>query len=106
MFLGSRARPVRTTDNLTAIADCLDNVGFSTFHNPIGLHGLLTGIALLLTYHFKSPDISVGTATGYGWWARIRFTIRAINISLLHSVEATVSTAGSFREVREAGASR
>jgi hypothetical protein len=23
------------------LTDCLDNVGSSTFHNPIGLHGLL-----------------------------------------------------------------
>jgi hypothetical protein len=45
MFLGSRARPVRRVDNLTAIckADCLDSVGSSTSHNPIGLHGLLWG---------------------------------------------------------------
>jgi hypothetical protein len=28
-------------------ADCLDNVGSLTSHNPIGLHGLLQGIALL-----------------------------------------------------------
>jgi hypothetical protein len=27
-------------------ADCLDNVRSSTSHNPIGLHGLITGIAL------------------------------------------------------------
>jgi hypothetical protein len=40
-FLGSRARPVRRTDNLAAI--CLDNVGSSTSHNPTGLQGLLRG---------------------------------------------------------------
>jgi hypothetical protein len=28
-------------------ADCLDNVGFSTSNNPIGLHGMLTGKASL-----------------------------------------------------------
>jgi hypothetical protein len=31
-------------------ADCLDNVGSLTSHNPIGLHGLLTGIALLFFF--------------------------------------------------------
>jgi hypothetical protein len=31
-------------DNLTDSADCLDNVGSLTSHDPIGLHGL-TGIA-------------------------------------------------------------
>jgi hypothetical protein len=51
MFLGSRARPVRMTDNLTTIwADCLDNVGSLTSNNPIGLHGLLRGIAILYFY--------------------------------------------------------
>jgi hypothetical protein len=35
-------QPVRGADNLTTIsADCLDNVGSLTSHNPIGLHGLL-----------------------------------------------------------------
>jgi hypothetical protein len=45
MFMGSRARPVREVDNLNAIcgADCLDNVGFLTSHNPIGLYDLLQG---------------------------------------------------------------
>jgi hypothetical protein len=41
VFLGSRARPVRGADNLTA--NCVANVGSSTSHKPIGLHGLLQG---------------------------------------------------------------
>jgi hypothetical protein len=42
MFLRSRARPVRKADNLSLLrADCLDNVGSLTSHNPLGLHGLL-----------------------------------------------------------------
>jgi hypothetical protein len=36
MFLGSKVRPV-------CGADCLDNVGSLTSHNPIGLRGLLQG---------------------------------------------------------------
>jgi hypothetical protein len=39
-------QPVPKADNLTGIyiwADCLENVGASTSHNPIGLHGLLQG---------------------------------------------------------------
>jgi hypothetical protein len=44
VFLGSKVRQVRKADNLTTIwADCLDNVGSLTSHNPIGLHGLLWG---------------------------------------------------------------
>jgi hypothetical protein len=35
----------RKADNLTTICepDCLENVGASTSHNPMGLHGLLQG---------------------------------------------------------------
>jgi hypothetical protein len=36
---------VRKSDNLTAAYEPI--VGFSTSHNPIGFHDLLTGIALL-----------------------------------------------------------
>jgi hypothetical protein len=44
MFWGSKVQRVRRADNLTAIlADCLDNVGALTSHNPIGLQGLLQG---------------------------------------------------------------
>jgi hypothetical protein len=43
MFLWSKVRRVRRTENLTAICDCLDNVGSLTSHNPIGLHSLLRG---------------------------------------------------------------
>jgi hypothetical protein len=42
MFLGSRARPVRKANNLTAICE-LDSVGSLTSYNPIGLHSLLRG---------------------------------------------------------------
>jgi hypothetical protein len=39
IFLGiMHSRSVRLTRD-----DCLDNVGSSTSHNPIGLHGLLRG---------------------------------------------------------------
>jgi hypothetical protein len=43
MFLGSRARPVRTADNLTAICKPTVSVGFLTFHNPTGLYFMLWG---------------------------------------------------------------
>jgi hypothetical protein len=39
MFLANKAWPARKIDNLTA--DCLENVGFATSHNPKGLHGQL-----------------------------------------------------------------
>jgi hypothetical protein len=41
MFLPSKVRSVRKADNLAA--ECLDNVGSLTSHNPTGLHGLLRG---------------------------------------------------------------
>jgi hypothetical protein len=56
MFLASRARPVHKANNLADI--CLDNVGFSTSHIPIGLQGLLRGqlnfISLKQGYEIKS----------------------------------------------------
>jgi hypothetical protein len=40
--MGSKVRPVRGADKLTAIsADCLDTVGSLTSRNSIGLQGLL-----------------------------------------------------------------
>jgi hypothetical protein len=53
MFLGSYVWLVRRADNLTAIADCLDNVGSLTSHNPIGLQGLLWGWLFLLLHTNK-----------------------------------------------------
>jgi hypothetical protein len=39
-----KGRPARQANNLTAMwADCPENVGASTSHNPMGLHGLLQG---------------------------------------------------------------
>jgi hypothetical protein len=51
---GGKGRLVRKTDNLTAICEptVLDNVGASMSHNPMGLHGLLTEIALPFEYKF------------------------------------------------------
>jgi hypothetical protein len=40
---GGKERPAREADNLTAICEPIDNVGASTSHNPMGLHGLLHG---------------------------------------------------------------
>jgi hypothetical protein len=49
-FQWDKARPARKAwkPNRHLWADCLDNVGSSTAHNPMGLHGLLKGIALIL----------------------------------------------------------
>jgi hypothetical protein len=41
-FLGCKGRPARKAD-FTTICDWLENVGSSTSHNPMGLHGLLQG---------------------------------------------------------------
>jgi hypothetical protein len=42
---GGEARPVRKTDNLTAICEPIvyKNVGASTSHSPMGLHSPLQG---------------------------------------------------------------
>jgi hypothetical protein len=42
---GGKGRPARKVDNLTAICEPMsrENVGTSTSHNPMGLHGLLQG---------------------------------------------------------------
>jgi hypothetical protein len=42
---GSKGRPERKADNLTAVCDPIvkKNVGASTSHNPMGLHDLLQG---------------------------------------------------------------
>jgi hypothetical protein len=42
---GGKGRPARKADNLTAIYEpiCLEIVGVSTSHNPMGLYGLLQG---------------------------------------------------------------
>jgi hypothetical protein len=50
MFLGSKAWPVRRTDE-GLWAHCPDNVGSSISHNPICLHGLLPYFCLLQTSH-------------------------------------------------------
>jgi hypothetical protein len=49
---GSKGRPAREADNLLRdlCADCLENVGASTSHNPMGLHGLLQGQLYLFTF--------------------------------------------------------
>jgi hypothetical protein len=46
IFLGVKVRQARKADNLTAICkpiDCLENMGASTCHNPMGHHSLLQG---------------------------------------------------------------
>jgi hypothetical protein len=42
---GGKRRPARKADNLTPLlsAECLENVGASTSHNSMSLHGLLQG---------------------------------------------------------------
>jgi hypothetical protein len=57
MLLGSRSRPVRRADNLTAIwADCLDNVGFLT-SQPYRPPWPVTGIATFLLFYLLNSHI-------------------------------------------------
>jgi hypothetical protein len=44
---GGKGRPALKADH-HLLADCLENVGASIPHNPIGLHGLLQGYLLHL----------------------------------------------------------
>jgi hypothetical protein len=47
---GGKGRPGREADNLTAVCEpILENVGASTFHYIMGLHGLLQGQLYLFT---------------------------------------------------------
>jgi hypothetical protein len=42
LFLGHKERPEHKAHNFIAIffANCLENIGASTSHNPMGIHGL------------------------------------------------------------------
>jgi hypothetical protein len=53
---GGKERPAPKADNLTAICEPIisKNVRAWTFQNPMGLHGLLTGIALTFLLNFFS----------------------------------------------------
>jgi hypothetical protein len=66
---GSKVRWVRRADNLTAICDpiVLDNVGFLTSHNPIGLQGLLQGQLYFLLYDLYNKEClnSLGNSQTY-----------------------------------------
>jgi hypothetical protein len=52
---GGKGRPTHKAANRIAnlLADCLENVGASTSHNSMGLHGLLQGYRYLL-YNFST----------------------------------------------------
>jgi hypothetical protein len=54
-------RPERNADDLTTMcADCLDNVGSLTSHNPIGLHGLLRGYLYFMEPECASCEVRTG----------------------------------------------
>jgi hypothetical protein len=61
MSMGSRVRPVREADKLTAFCEPfgLDNVGFLKFHNPIGFKGISRGCFFSLFYKTEpySPEL-------------------------------------------------
>jgi hypothetical protein len=50
---GGKGQPAGKADNLTAICEpiVLENVGASTSHNPLGLHGLLQGQFYIFSLH-------------------------------------------------------
>jgi hypothetical protein len=73
IFLGVKGgRSVRLTTHRHLWADCLENVGASTSHNPIGFHGLLQGWLYLF---FILSDISIQ-----------RWITSAVHITLLNNV--------------------
>jgi hypothetical protein len=115
VFRGSRARPARIAHNLTAT--CLHNVGSSTSHNPIGLHGPVSGIALqvrvvcLLTT--QNPAVylqlkrlsefhgsGVAIAGGGGGWLAVRdLGSPCLVAAILHHCHLPPRNAGSHFHV-------
>jgi hypothetical protein len=68
-FSGGKWRPARKADNLTVICElqCTENVGASTSHNPLGLHGLLHGylsLYVLVWFFSKCDTINLNSK----WW--------------------------------------
>jgi hypothetical protein len=57
---GGKGRPARKADKFTVIVSRLsrENVGTSTSHNPMGLHGLLQGWLYLARYLTMNSCIS------------------------------------------------
>jgi hypothetical protein len=55
-LLVGKGRPARKDNNLTAICEQTENVGASTSHNPMGLHGLLHGLLYILLLLLLLPS--------------------------------------------------
>jgi hypothetical protein len=74
MFLEAKERPARKANNLAAIyiwADFLENVGTSTSHNPMGLHGLLQD-TFTLYFTFSNATDLYSDGDRLGSWPRNR----------------------------------
>jgi hypothetical protein len=73
-ILGGIGRPARKADNHTAIYEpiVLENVGASTSHKLMGLHGLLQGYLYLL-YLFMYPTFykSFKNVAQFKYWEKI-----------------------------------
>jgi hypothetical protein len=56
---GGKGWLARKADNLTVICEliCLENVGASTSHNPMGLHGLLQGYLYLYLQNVLTANV-------------------------------------------------
>jgi hypothetical protein len=50
-------------------ADCLENVGASTFHNPMGPSRPVTGIAFILYYTWEEMLLYFMLISTVWWWA-------------------------------------
>jgi hypothetical protein len=72
-ILGGKGRPARKANNLTHLlwADCLENVGTSKSHNPMGLHGLLQGY-FYFTFYFMIAFIFYTCCTYMRVSSRVR----------------------------------
>jgi hypothetical protein len=57
---GGKGRPARK-------ADCLENVGASTSHNPTDLHGLLQGYLWRQIYRYQVSHMTYVRLYIYGW---------------------------------------
>jgi hypothetical protein len=83
---GGKGQPARKAD-LTAICEpIVENVGASTSHNPIGLHGLLQGELDLIL------PLSVSRLSRKSWSLLIRVASQSLLISEVRQVIQILET--------------
>jgi hypothetical protein len=95
MSVGSRARPVRRADNLTAVYEPIVwTMGSLTSHSPVGLRSLLRGYLYFLLFNGNMQDsLEQLSRYSYGLWAtRSEFHSSRDKRFHLHSVHTGSGT--------------